>query len=90
MEALIAEMELWLPPLTNFLIPSGIFHLIRTVVRRVERSVVPLVAGGQCDPEVSRYLNRLSDFFFVLARWHALFSGGMELVYKKDASPTPA
>lgn len=65
-----------LPELRSFILPTGTvtsaqFHVARTVCRRAERTVVPLVHGERtvCDPNALRYLNRLSDFFFVAARW---------------------
>gem|GEM_PF-59266 len=79
-EARITEMEAWmdeadeaLPALKSFILPGGCagsaeLHLCRTVCRRAERTVVELLP---LDPDVEpviRYLNRLSDLFFVLAR----------------------
>jgi len=62
-----------LPPLTSFILPGGspasaYCHLARTVVRRTERRVVALHRATPVDAQVLRYLNRLSDFLFVLAR----------------------
>ncbi|MCE7975235.1 MAG: cob(I)yrinic acid a,c-diamide adenosyltransferase [Leptolyngbya sp. PLA1] len=64
-----------LSPLTSFVLPGGsplaaALHLARTVCRRAERLAVTLAAGrpGQVNPEAIRYLNRLSDLLFVLAR----------------------
>ncbi|HEV8682050.1 MAG TPA: cob(I)yrinic acid a,c-diamide adenosyltransferase [Actinomycetota bacterium] len=55
---------------------SAALDVARTVVRRAERRAVDLQAsGGEVNPEALRYLNRLSDFLFVLARWQA---GGPE------------
>lgn len=55
---------------------SSALDVARTVVRRAERRAVELRAsGGDVNPEAIRYLNRLSDFLFVLARWQA---GGPE------------
>jgi cob(I)alamin adenosyltransferase len=60
-----------LPPLRSFLLPGGTsaaaqLHVCRTVCRRAERRV--LAVGGDVNPEVVRYLNRLSDLLFILAR----------------------
>lgn len=75
MESEIDEMEAALEPLKNFILPSGssmgsALHLARTVVRRAERDCVDLVSSGDSlRPEVIRYLNRLSDYLFVMARF---------------------
>lgn len=75
-EAWIDEVNAGLEPLNSFVLPGGTpaaawLHLARTVCRRAERGVVELHAHeeeGRVNAEVLRYLNRLSDLFFVLAR----------------------
>jgi cob(I)alamin adenosyltransferase len=67
-----------LAPLTSFVLPGGTVaaawcHLARTVCRRAEREVVTLGREEGINPEVVIYLNRLSDWLFVLAR---VFNGG--------------
>ncbi len=62
-----------LAPLRSFILPGGTpkaaaFHVARTVCRRAERSVVRLAHDTNVSPAVLRYLNRLSDLLFVLAR----------------------
>ena len=64
-----------LPTLTSFILPGGtpaaaLLHQARVVVRRAERSVWTLLAadGERTNPETARYLNRLSDLLFILAR----------------------
>ena len=69
----IARLNDALPPLTSFVLPAGAApvvaaHVARTVVRRAERRVVTLARLETVNPEVIRYLNRLSDYLFVLAR----------------------
>lgn len=73
LEQWIDRYEAELPPLTCFILPSGspagaILHFSRTVCRRAERRVVALHKTDQINPEIVRYLNRLSDLLFVLAR----------------------
>ncbi|MCE7874113.1 cob(I)yrinic acid a,c-diamide adenosyltransferase [bacterium CPR1] len=69
MEGLMDE----LPPLEEFILPGGgpggaALHVARTVARRAERTVVALSRSEQTNPQALIYLNRLSDFLFVLAR----------------------
>jgi cob(I)alamin adenosyltransferase len=74
LEALIDAWDAELPPLRQFVLPGGspaaaACHLARAVVRRAERRVVTLARTAPVNPEILRYLNRLSDALFVLARW---------------------
>lgn len=74
MEVEIDGMEKVLTPLTNFILPGGSsssshIHLARSVCRRVERQVVALTKTQEVDAGILKYLNRLSDLFFVLARF---------------------
>ncbi len=77
---LVDEMDAWLEhlePLTSFILPAGhgpeaMLHLARTVARRLERSVLRLKeteGDASVRPIVQVYLNRLSDWLFVLGRW---------------------
>ncbi|MCU0675189.1 MAG: cob(I)yrinic acid a,c-diamide adenosyltransferase [Myxococcota bacterium] len=73
LEQAIDTAEEELAPLQNFVLPGGTlaaahFHLARTVCRRAERRVVALESEDAPRPIVVRYLNRLSDLLFVLAR----------------------
>ncbi|MDE2581283.1 MAG: cob(I)yrinic acid a,c-diamide adenosyltransferase [Rhodospirillales bacterium] len=73
LEAEVAAMNETLPPLTSFILPGGhpaaaAAHLARTIARRAERAVVRLAAETAVTPDAVRYLNRLSDHLFVLAR----------------------
>lgn len=70
------ELDAWnadLPPLRSFILPGGgplgaYAHLARTVCRRAERTVVALSRVEPVRAEAVRYINRLSDYFFVVAR----------------------
>ncbi|MBC7157661.1 MAG: cob(I)yrinic acid a,c-diamide adenosyltransferase [Rhodobacteraceae bacterium] len=73
LEAEIDAMNARLAPLRSFVLPGGSalaahLHLCRTVARRAERLSVELAAAEDVTPEALRYLNRLSDWFFVAAR----------------------
>lgn len=73
LEAQTAALNASLPPLASFILPGGAngaaeAHLARTLVRRAERAVVHLGHEEGLNPELLRYLNRLSDTLFVLAR----------------------
>ena len=81
LEAEIREMNAALSPITSFVLPAGSpaavhAHLARTVVRRAERLAVALAAEEEVNPAVIRYLNRLSDHLFVLARRFNAAVGG--------------
>lgn len=78
-----------LPPLKDFILPGGgeaaaRCHLARTVVRRAEREVVTLSRHDAVRPEAVRYLNRLSDLLFVLARVLARASGHGEVLWNHE------
>lgn len=73
LEQEIDAMNVDLAPLKSFILPGGAplaahLHLARTVVRRAERIMTELAAIEQINPDVIRYVNRLSDHLFVLAR----------------------
>jgi cob(I)alamin adenosyltransferase len=73
LEAEVAAMNAALPKLTSFILPGGTTgaahaHMARTIVRRAECEVVRLLAEEAVTPSLLRYLNRLSDHLFVLAR----------------------
>jgi len=90
-EAEIDRMNDQLPPLTSFILPGGTpaaaaLHLARTVCRRAERDAVRLIEAGEPISAPSlRYLNRLSDFLFVAARW-ANDRGQAEVFWKSGAT----
>jgi cob(I)alamin adenosyltransferase len=78
-----------LPPLKEFILPGGgpaaaACHLARTVARRAERRVWTLAKAETISPEVAKYLNRLSDLLFVLARVLARHERGAEVLWRHD------
>lgn len=82
-----------LPPLSSFVLPGGSgvaahAHWARTVARRAERSVVGLAREDAVRPTVLRYLNRLSDWLFVLARFACHSTGTPEVLWQPNAAPS--
>lgn len=81
-------MDAQLPPLKNFILPGGhssvsVCHVCRTVCRRAERLTVALAQSGEpVEALALQYLNRLSDYFFVLARFLTKELGATEVVWK--------
>jgi cob(I)alamin adenosyltransferase len=89
LEKAIDEMEEDLPELTHFILPGGDLaaaqcHVARTVCRRAERRILEFAGSESVQPEIIKYINRLSDFFFVLARKLAADSGIAEKPWKQD------
>ncbi len=81
MEEYIDELNEELPPFKNFILPGGhpagaSLHVARTIVRRAERKAIAI--GGEVNPLVIAYLNRLSDLLFVAARFLNLRLGRLE------------
>ena len=73
LEAEIDTLTKTLGPLTSFVLPGGTqaaahLHLSRTIVRRAERTTISLAETASLNPEVLKYLNRLSDLLFQMAR----------------------
>ena len=89
MEKAIDKMEESLPMLKNFILPSGhptasICHIARTVCRRAERNLVALGQEETIDNLHIQYLNRLSDYLFVLARAILKENNAPEIEWQKD------
>ncbi len=79
LEAAIDAINEWLDPLTSFILPGGSesaarVHVARAAVRRAERAMASLADEAPVNPAALSYINRLSDYLFVLAR--ALNDGG--------------
>jgi len=77
-----------LPPLTNFIIYgedelSALCHCCRAIARRAEREIITVNQTDDIDEEIIRYMNRLSDFLFVLARLYAKNGNGGEKYWEK-------
>jgi cob(I)alamin adenosyltransferase len=75
--------------LKNFILPSGhpsasICHIARTICRRAERNLVALGQHQEIDPLHIQYLNRLSDYLFVLARAILKENNAKEIEWQKD------
>ncbi|KAK3818352.1 MAG: Adenosylcobalamin biosynthesis, ATP:cob(I)alamin adenosyltransferase-like protein [Benniella sp.] len=88
LEGWIDRLDSQLPPLRNFILPSGgessiFLHQSRSICRRAERTVIPVVEAGDADGTVLKYLNRLSDYLFAAARSAAKHEGLEENIYKK-------
>ena len=82
-----------LPPLKEFILPGGnrpaaLCHVARTVCRRAERRTLSLHREAEVNSEALRYLNRLSDLLFVLARVLARQDGGTEVLWKHERNKT--
>jgi len=86
LESEIDRMNEGLPDLKNFILPGGhssvsFCHIARCVCRRAERLVVALKMEDPVEPIIIRYLNRLSDYLFVLSRQIAKDTGSEEITW---------
>ena len=89
LEKLIDKCQKDLTPLKEFILPGGgkipsLLHQARTICRRAERLCVRLGREEPLDPSLVRFLNRLSDTLFVLARWMAKQQNQPEFLWQRD------
>jgi cob(I)alamin adenosyltransferase len=89
LEAAIDRVDAELPPLRLFVLPGGtraasVCHVCRTVCRRAERRIIALAEECEVEPNVTAYVNRLSDYLFVLARKLNIQAGQDEIIWKKS------
>jgi cob(I)alamin adenosyltransferase len=89
LEQSLDEFNDALPPLKEFILPGGgpaasACHLARAIARRAERRVWTLSKVENVSPEAAKYLNRLSDLLFVLARVLARHERGAEVLWRHD------
>ena len=88
LEHLLDDFQKELKPLKEFILPGGgkiasFLHQARTVCRRAERVCVRLDRSEKVQTEILKYLNRLSDTFFVLARWVSIVQQEPELLWNR-------
>ena len=93
LEKAMDEMDAALPELRHFILPGGhpavsLAHVARTVCRRAERCVIRLSEGEEVPDLIVPYLNRLSDFFFVLSRKLCQELGIEEVKWQPEKSAT--
>lgn len=92
LEHAMDEMDRELEPMRNFILPGGHpsvsqAHICRTVCRRAERRIVDLSHQVDTDALLIRYLNRLSDLFFVLARHLGKLNGVQDIPWRPGDRP---
>ena len=89
LEKLIDDCQKDLAPLKEFILPgggrvSGLLHQTRTICRRAERVCVRLAREESVDSRIVKFLNRLSDALFVLARWVGKKKGEKEFLWERE------
>lgn len=93
LEKEIDRMDSYLPKLKAFILPCGHStsskcHIARTVCRRAERNLISLSHTNKVNPILLKYLNRLSDYLFVLARDILFSSKSKEIIWEKNQKKT--
>ncbi len=91
LEEIIDAMNEELQPLKSFILPGGtslnaFLHQARTVCRRAERDILKLNQIDLVNPEIIKYINRLSDFLFVAGRWVTETLGETETLWQPGKS----
>ncbi|MFW9769081.1 MAG: cob(I)yrinic acid a,c-diamide adenosyltransferase, partial [Candidatus Thorarchaeota archaeon] len=91
LEKIADELSEELPLLTNFIIPGGtkaaaFLHVSRTVCRRAERRIVQYARDKPVNEELIRYINRLSDLLFVMARYENLEEGDGDQLISREGT----
>lgn len=89
-----ATLNAGLPPLKEFILPGGSpllswLHVARSVCRRAERTAVSIFARDAAGDHAIAYLNRLSDFLFIAARFEAKRMGVKETLWERSKSISP-
>ena len=89
LENMIDTLDAELPPINRFILPGGSVeaaqcHVARTVCRRAERRITDLADTTPIDSNVMRFINRLSDFLFILARFNNVNRRIPEIFWDKD------
>jgi cob(I)alamin adenosyltransferase len=93
-EKLIDQCQKDLEPLKSFILPGGgrvgaYLHQCRTVCRRAEREILRLSRAEEINHDVIKYVNRLSDLFFVLSRWISKQTGEQEYLWQRGLQEKP-
>ena len=86
-EAAIDKLDAMLPPLNRFILPGGCqgnayANVCRTICRRAERCIVKINRSGSVDKKTLKYINRLSDYFFLLARKQNFIHHIQEIIWE--------
>ena len=94
LEDAVEQFNADLGPLKEFILPGGtraaaIAHIARTVCRRAERSLVQMAATDPVSDPARRYVNRLSDLLFVLARTLNRAAGRKDVLWQRGRPPKP-
>lgn len=89
MEGWIDALDEQTPKMNSFVLPGGtttaaLFHMARTICRRAERRILDLAEESYVDPAVIRYVNRLSDYLFIAARYSNFILGVSDVAWQKD------